>query len=158
MIKLRLALVGVLVVGLLSDAATFGHAAEMIRVGSFDMSTSPFTPASKSRIKRNYQDHAGERDGLCRRPYIDAITRIDIVEDTATGLVVDLRYSFRDRIRDDDDGHGRGCFGFESRRFTLKSVDGNIEVVAMSGTPCKGLVISLDRILGLGDDRRRRCQ
>lgn len=158
MTKLRLAIFSLAAIGLFSDTMSVGHGAELIQVASFNTSTSPVTTVIKSRIKQYYQDHAGERDGLCRRPYMDVITRIDLVEDTATGLVVDLRYSFRDRIRDDDDGHGRGCNGFESRRFTLKSVDGNVWVVAMSGAPCKGLLISLDRVFGLGDERHRLCQ
>ena len=109
----------------------------------------------QAAIAAYYEDHATEYDaGPCYRPYFDAITKVDVVEQDADHLVLDMRYAYRDRLRDDEDtgsrilpGSRRVCWGFESRQFTLAKEDGGVEVVEMSGstrsdgTPLPGGVI-----------------
>ncbi|HEX5079126.1 MAG TPA: hypothetical protein VFV80_08230 [Geminicoccaceae bacterium] len=44
-----------------------------------------------------YQEaHASGRGGQCLAPYIDGITRVDVVEESPGRLVVDVRYLYRD--------------------------------------------------------------
>lgn len=91
-----------------------------------------------------YRDHAVEYDvGACNRPYFDAITKVDVIEEDAEHLVLGLRYAFRDRLRDDEDSNNippssrRVCRGFESREFTLAKNGGAIRVIEMTG-PTRG--------------------
>ena len=119
----------------------------------------------QSAIAAYYEDHATEYDvGPCYRPYFDAITKVDVVEQDADHLVVDMRYSYRDRLRDDEDtgsrilpNSRRVCWGFESRQFTLAKENGGVEVIEMSGstrsdgTPTPGSVTLGGQLrLGIG--------
>ena len=101
-----------------------------------------FAPGApvQAAISAYYRDHAVEYDvGPCYRPYFDAITKVDVIEGDAEHLVVDLRYSFRDRLRDDEDSNRippssrRVCWGFESRQFTLTKETGVVRVTDMTG-------------------------
>jgi hypothetical protein len=66
---------------------------------------------------------------------MDALIRVDVVEDTGARLVVDARYAYRDRFMDDREGAlGRACSGRGERRFTLvRNEDGSLDAVGMSG-------------------------
>lgn len=104
-----------------------------------DTSFAPGAPV-QAAISTYYRDHAVEYDaGPCYRPYFDAITRAEVVEEDADHLVLDLRYSFRDRLRDDEDSNRippssrRVCWGFESRQFTLGKETGVVRVTDMTG-------------------------
>lgn len=101
---------------------------ESAQVGSAD--------AIETAIKRYYSSNASEEHGHCPRPYIDGITGVEVVEDTPEQLVAEVRYFFRDRIRepagDDSDGSVR-CMGFSERIFTLTRTDEGPTVVDMSG-------------------------
>ncbi len=94
----------------------------------------------QAAISTYYRDHAVEYDtGPCYRPYFDAITKVDVIEQDSDHLVLELRYSFRDRLRDDEDTNNippssrRVCWGFESRQFTLTKETGVVRVTDMSG-------------------------
>jgi hypothetical protein len=101
-----------------------------------------FAPGAsvQAAISTYYRDHAVEYDtGPCYRPYFDAITKVDVIEQDADHLVLELRYSFRDRLRDDEDTNRippssrRVCWGFESRQFTLSKETGVVRVTEMTG-------------------------
>jgi hypothetical protein len=103
--------------------------------------------ATGAAVSSYYEDHASEDYARCNRPYFDAITRIDVLEDTPERLVIDLRYKYQDRLRDDENSHVRRpgdiersrkvCWGFESRQFTLEKAGDGIQVVEMTG-PVRG--------------------
>jgi uncharacterized protein YceK len=88
-------------------------------------------------IKRYYEAHANERSGQCLAPYIDGITRTQVLEDTPERLVVEVRYLYRDRYKDNEagmEGNGQtGCVGYGERRFVLARSGDSLEVESMSG-------------------------
>jgi hypothetical protein len=83
---------------------------------------------------RYYEDHASEQYGRCLNPYIDALTSLEVVEETATRMVVDVRYFYRDRFMDGGEGMGVECSGFSERRFTLARDEAGLQVLEMSAT------------------------
>jgi hypothetical protein len=88
-------------------------------------------------IKRYYEAHASERGGQCLAPYIDGFTRTQVVEDGPERLVVDVRYLYRDRYKDNEsgvDGNAMtGCINYGTRRFVLARSDDALTVEQMSG-------------------------
>ena len=88
-------------------------------------------------IERYYEAHASERTGQCLAPYIDGITRTQVIEDTPERLVLDVRYLYRDRYKDNEagmDGNGlTGCVGYGTRQFVLARSDDTLTVEQMSG-------------------------
>jgi hypothetical protein len=89
-------------------------------------------------IKRYYEAHASERGGQCLAPYIDGFTSTQVVEDGRERLVVDVRYLYRDRYKDNEagmegDGGVTGCVGYGARRFVLARSDDTLTVEQMSG-------------------------
>jgi hypothetical protein len=97
--------------------------------------TSFAEPAEIERaIMRYYEYNATEENRTCLSPYIDGLTQVEVVEETPERLVVDVRYFYRDRFKDDGgNGLGRECTGYAERRFTLAKSDSGIEVVEMTG-------------------------
>jgi hypothetical protein len=89
----------------------------------------------QSAVMRHYEAHASEQYGQCLNPYMDALTNLEVVEDTADRMVVDARYFYRDRFMDERRGAlGRECSGRGERRFTLaRNEDDGLDVVEMSG-------------------------
>ncbi len=123
--------------------------------------------AMQAAISTYYRDHAIEYDtGPCYRPYFDAITKVDIVEEDADHAVLDVRYAFRDRLRDDEDTNNvppssrRVCWGFESRQFTLTKETGVVRVTEMTGlrrgASVTGNGVTLGGSLGVGVGSRIR--
>ena len=128
-------------------------AASLLALGACAILASPvpdtsFAPGkqAESAISTYYEDHASEDYGRCNRPFFDAITRVGVVEETADHLVLDVRYKYWDRLRDEEDSSVRGpgmessrkvCWGFESRQFTLEKSNGDLKVVEMTG-PVRG--------------------
>jgi len=85
-------------------------------------------------IMRYYEYNATEENRTCLSPYIDGLTQAEVVEETPERLVVDARYFYRDRFKDDrGDGLGRDCTGYAGRRFTLAKTDAGVAVVEMTG-------------------------
>ena len=86
-------------------------------------------------VMRYYERHATEENRTCLSPYIDGFTRVEVVEEEFERLVVDARYFYRDRSKDDSgaDGLGRECTGYADRRFTLAKNGAGVEVVEMTG-------------------------
>jgi hypothetical protein len=88
-------------------------------------------------IERYYAAHASERGGQCLAPYIDGFTTTQVVEDDPARLVVDVRYLYRDRYKDNEsgkEGNGMtGCVGYGARRFVLARSDDGLTVEQMSG-------------------------
>jgi hypothetical protein len=86
-------------------------------------------------VMRYYERHATEENRTCLSPYIDGVTQVDVVEDTPERVVVDVRYLYRDRSKDDtgENGFGRECSGYASRRFTLGKGAAGVEVLGMTG-------------------------
>ena len=97
--------------------------------------TSFAEPSAVERtVMRYYERHASEENRTCLSPYIDGLTQVSVVEDTRERLVVDVRYLYRDRFKDDrGNGMGRECSGYAGRRFTLAKTDAGIAVVEMTG-------------------------
>ena len=93
--------------------------------------------ALDSSIERYYEAHASERGGQCLAPYMDGITSTDVVEDEPARLVVDVRYLYRDRIKDQPQDNPAdaltGCVGYGARRFVLARSNDSLEVESMSG-------------------------
>jgi hypothetical protein len=91
-------------------------------------------PAAIERmIERYYERHASEENRTCLTPYIDGLTRVSVVEQQPDRLVLDARYFYRDRLKDDrSDGVGRDCTGYAERQFTLAKTDAGLQVVAMT--------------------------
>jgi hypothetical protein len=91
-------------------------------------------PEIERAVMRYYERHATEENRTCLSPYIEGLTQVDVVEETPERLVVDARYLYRDRFKDDrDNGMGRECSGYAGRRFTLAKSDAGIAVVEMTG-------------------------
>ncbi|MGI9492939.1 MAG: hypothetical protein ACR2QF_11125, partial [Geminicoccaceae bacterium] len=70
-----------------------------------------------------------------------AITKVDVLEESETELLLDVRYAFRDRLRVSETKRRRNrrssrklCRGFESRQFTFTKDEGaNVVVIKMTG-------------------------
>jgi hypothetical protein len=89
--------------------------------------------AIERAIKRYYERHASEENQTCLTPYIDGLTRVTGVEQQPDRLVLDARYLYRDRFKDDqNDGVGSECTSYAGRQFTLEKNAAGFEVVAMS--------------------------
>ncbi len=88
-------------------------------------------------MTRYYAAHATEEYGYCPTPYIDGLTQIRVVENAPDRLVVDVRYFYRDRSKNDrggDQGQGRECTGFAGRQFTFgQGKAGGVAVLKMTG-------------------------
>ena len=87
----------------------------------------------EAAVMSYYEDHASEQNRTCLNPYMDALTSVDLVEESADRMVVDARYFHRDRFMDGGEGFGRECFGSGERRFTLARDQASLQVVEMSG-------------------------
>lgn len=117
--------------GLLAGVAVAGCASASIESAQFGEG-----PAVETAIKRYYAGHASEQHGLCPRPYIDGITGVEIVEDSPERLVAEVRYFWRDRVRDpvgDDNEGSVPCTGFGKRTFTVTGSEDGPRVIEMSG-------------------------
>jgi hypothetical protein len=84
-------------------------------------------------VERYYERHASEENRTCLTPYIDGLTRVSVIEQQPDRLVLDARYFYRDRFKDDrSDGVGSECTGYAERQFTLAKTDAGLQVVAMT--------------------------
>ena len=89
--------------------------------------------AIERTIKRYYESNASEENQTCLTPYMDGLTQVAVVDEQQGRLVLDVRYFYRDRLKDDGgDGIGRECTGYAERQFTLAKTDAGLQVVAMS--------------------------
>jgi hypothetical protein len=84
-------------------------------------------------IKSYYERHASEQNGYCPSPYIDGITRQEVVEESADRMVLEVGYLYRDRSKS---GSNMGqlqseCVSYASRRFVLQKSGDTFEVVEM---------------------------
>jgi hypothetical protein len=81
-----------------------------------------------------YAAHASEEGGVCLQPYMDGITAVRPVEETAEERrTVRVRYFYRDRFKTTRENAGT-CIGFDERNFTLaEGPGGEWQVVDMSG-------------------------
>jgi hypothetical protein len=85
-------------------------------------------------LERFYGERALEQNATCTSPRM-TVTEAVVVDETAGGFLVDVRYAFQGR------GIGRAvigsggdiCRGFSQRRFEVARVDGRVSVVAMTG-------------------------
>jgi hypothetical protein len=92
-------------------------------------------PAALDRaMTRYYAAHAMEQWGYCLTPYIDGLTRVSVVENKPDRLVLDVRYLYRDRQKNNQSGFVTDCVSYGGRQFTFgKSKTGKLEVVDMTG-------------------------
>jgi hypothetical protein len=90
--------------------------------------------ALERAVMRYYASHATEENRTCLSPYMYGLTQVDVVEQEPERLVVDVRYLYRDRNKDDrGDGLGRECTNYGERRFTLARGATGLEVLDMTG-------------------------
>ena len=94
-------------------------------------SGSGLPPDTERAIETYYATHAREERGRCPAPFIEGFTRAEVVEDGPERQVVDVRYLYGDRIK--DDSGGGECVGFGGRRFTLAKTDAGVAVAEMTG-------------------------
>ena len=81
-----------------------------------------------------YERHAAEENRTCLSPFMYGLTQVNVVEDQPERLVLDVRYLYRDRNKDDrGDGLGRECSDYGERRFTLQKDGAGFEVLEMTG-------------------------
>jgi hypothetical protein len=86
-------------------------------------------------VSSYYERHASEENGYCPSPYIDGITRRQVVEDSGDRLVLEVGYLYRDRSKDGGMDGGRGeCVGYATRRFVLEKTEGSYQVVEMGAS------------------------
>ena len=84
-------------------------------------------------IERYYERNASEENRTCLTPYMDGLTDVTVVEEQPDRLVLDVRYFYRDRFKDDrSNGVGSECTGYAERQFTLAKTDAGLQVVAMT--------------------------
>lgn len=97
----------------------------------------PGGEATHSALRQHYRQHALERDGRCRAPYLDGILASEVVEQAADVTTLRVRYAYRDLIGDETQGRRRPaadrCQGIGERTFTLATGPGGARVVEMSG-------------------------
>ncbi len=99
-------------------------------------STSFAQPAAlEQAMNRYYEAHATEQYGYCSTPYIDGLTEVTVVDNQPDKLVVDVRYLYRDRQKDNgQNSFVHECVNYGGRSFTLaKSATGGVTVVDMTG-------------------------
>jgi hypothetical protein len=88
-------------------------------------------------VERYYEEHASEGGGRCLAPYVAGITNTQVVENAPERLVVDVRYLYRDRIKDQTRGNPAdvltSCIGFGERRFVFARKGDSLDVAKMSG-------------------------
>jgi hypothetical protein len=90
--------------------------------------------ALERAIMSYYERHATEEDRTCLSPFMYGLTQVDVVEEQPERLVLDVRYLYRDRNKDDrGDGLGRECSDYGERRFTLQKDGAGFEVLEMTG-------------------------
>jgi hypothetical protein len=90
--------------------------------------------ALERAIMSYYERHATEENRTCLSPFMYGLTRVDVVEEQPERLVLDVRYLYRDRNKDDrGDGLGRECSNYGERRFTLDKDGAGFEVLEMTG-------------------------
>jgi hypothetical protein len=90
--------------------------------------------ALERAVMSYYERHATEENRTCLSPYMHGLTHVDVVEEQPDRLVVDVRYLYRDRNKDDrGEGLGRECSDYGERRFTLRQDATGFEVVGMTG-------------------------
>lgn len=92
-------------------------------------------PETHTAIKRYYEAHASENTGQCLAPYIDGFTTVRAVDSDPERMVLEVRYMYRDRIKDEqaDQGMRNPCVGYGERRFVLAKSEGAWKVEEMSG-------------------------
>ena len=93
-------------------------------------------PAALEQAMNDYYDsHAMEQWGYCMTPYIEGLTQVAVVETQLDKLVVDVRYLYRDRQKDNNqNSFTQDCVSYAGRQFTFgKGNTGGVEVVDMTG-------------------------
>jgi hypothetical protein len=90
--------------------------------------------AIERAVMSHYERHATEENRTCLSPFMHGVTAVDVVEEQPERLVLDVRYLYRDRNRDDlGDGPGRACSNYGERRFTLRKEGAGFAVLDMTG-------------------------
>ncbi len=92
----------------------------------------PLDPELTYLIRSYYRHHAAERNYTCLAPEIRGITRVEVLEDTPTRLVLKIRYHYRDDTYGMDGFLTGRCQDFATRTFVIDRRDG-YRVVGMSG-------------------------
>jgi hypothetical protein len=101
---------------------------------STPMSRAGLEPDVGAAIRDYYEAHATESSGgLCQAPYIDGITQTRVLDDDGERLTLEIRYLYRDWIKDRRDNGIRDCVDYGERRFVLQRHDDRVEVTEMTG-------------------------
>ena len=89
--------------------------------------------ALERAVMSYYEGHATEENRTCLSPYMYGLTQVEVVEEQPDRLVIDVRYLYRDRNKDDRGDLGRECSAYGERRFTLGKDGAGFEVDEMTG-------------------------
>jgi hypothetical protein len=90
--------------------------------------------ALERAVMSYYERYAIEENRTCLSPFMYGLTQVDVVDEQPDRLVLDIRYLYRDRNKDDrGDGLGRECSNYGERRFTLRKGGVRFEVLEMTG-------------------------
>lgn len=92
-------------------------------------------PGLLLQVKQFYEARGRERNGICKTPLLDGVSRSEVISDDGEQLMIALRYYFRDTSGRE---FGiRRCRGFGQRTFTIarQATDAGetLQVVAMTG-------------------------
>jgi hypothetical protein len=90
--------------------------------------------ALERAVMRYYEAHATERNRTCLMPYMEGVTKVEVLEERPERLALEVGYLYRDWRRSDSaDGIGEQCIGYGERRFTLGKGAAGVEVLDMTG-------------------------
>ena len=88
--------------------------------------------AIERAIKPYYERNASEENQTCLTPYIDGLARVAVVDEQPDRLVLDARYFYRDRFKDDRATASAGSAPATPRASSpWRRTAGAVEVVAM---------------------------
>jgi hypothetical protein len=85
-------------------------------------------------VSSYYERHASEENGYCPSPYIDGITRRQVVEDSGDRLVLEIGYLYRDCSKNGMDSGRHECVAYATRRFVLEKSGDSYQVVEMGAS------------------------
>ena len=83
-----------------------GSVSALLLAGCVSAGAEP--PETRTAIKRYYEAYASENIGQCLAPYIDGFTGIQVIESGPERTVLEVRYMYRDRVKDQEASGNQG--------------------------------------------------
>jgi hypothetical protein len=100
-------------------------------------------PSLERAVVDHYRRYASEESRICTMAEIEAITRLEVLEDQDGRLLARVRYFYRDPFRAGRDG-GR-CLGFGEREFLVSRSAAGYEVLDMTGELKRPIGVTVGR-------------